>query len=578
MNKASPIRLTIAVVLAMTAVMVAAASASALSPPTFSAAYGTKGSGNGQLKEPYNLAFDSSGNYWVVDAGNNRIEKFNAKGEYLSQFGSKGTGNGQFQTPTDIAIDSSGNLWVTDALNNRVQKFNSSGEYLSQFGSKGTGNGQFSVPLAIEADSSGNLWVVDFNHSRVEKFNPKGEYLSQFGSKGTGNGQLSFPEALTVDADGNVWVADTSNNRIEEFNTYGQYLSKVSVSAPLPHGIAIDPDGNIWVSTDENSVKGIYPEGEVATQFGKTGSGEGQFSGAFGIAVDATGNLWVADWGNGRVQKWTRAANGPVYTGAASQLTRNTAKLNATVNPQGVATSYQFQWGTTTSFGSVVPASPKSIGSGSTGAKVSESLTGLKAGTTYYYRVVASTAGGNVNGETRHFSTLPAAAVGAPWRIGSSTLAELGIASETFYPTGTVTMEIPSYGVTFSCSEELGGGASISGTNSFKETIRLKCQISSNPAECTFEPITIELSGNPASATPSPSSFKFTTKGKTCGTFENPAYTLPSSFAVEVGSEAVGLPVSMSGTGSWGINPLVIRGSSIWRLEGLNWNKPFGVW
>ena len=76
---------------------------------------------------------------------NNRIQKFNEKGEYLSQFGTKGSGNGQFSLPFDIAIDSKGNLWVADTGNNRIQEFNEKGEYLTKFGSSGSGNGQFSA-------------------------------------------------------------------------------------------------------------------------------------------------------------------------------------------------------------------------------------------------------------------------------------------------------------------------------------------------------------------------------------------------------------------------------------------------
>jgi hypothetical protein len=53
------------------------------------------------------------------------------------------TGNGQLSGPKDLAVDSSGNIWVADPGNTRVQEFNSSGSYLSQFGSAGTGNGQF---------------------------------------------------------------------------------------------------------------------------------------------------------------------------------------------------------------------------------------------------------------------------------------------------------------------------------------------------------------------------------------------------------------------------------------------------
>jgi DNA-binding beta-propeller fold protein YncE len=50
------------------------------------------------------LAFDASGNIYVSDVGNNRIQKFDSHGNYLSQFGSYGSGNGQFFAPYGVAV------------------------------------------------------------------------------------------------------------------------------------------------------------------------------------------------------------------------------------------------------------------------------------------------------------------------------------------------------------------------------------------------------------------------------------------------------------------------------------------
>ncbi len=59
--------------------------------------------GNGQLKEPQGIATDSEGNIWVADTGNNRIEEFNAKGEFIRKVGTVGTGNGQLNGPSGLA-------------------------------------------------------------------------------------------------------------------------------------------------------------------------------------------------------------------------------------------------------------------------------------------------------------------------------------------------------------------------------------------------------------------------------------------------------------------------------------------
>ena len=60
---------------------------------------------------------------YVADIKSNRIQKFDSNGKYITKWGSKGGGDGQFVGPDDIAVNSSGNLYVSDAGNNRIQVF-----------------------------------------------------------------------------------------------------------------------------------------------------------------------------------------------------------------------------------------------------------------------------------------------------------------------------------------------------------------------------------------------------------------------------------------------------------------------
>ena len=93
-----------------------------------------------------------------------------------------------------------------------------------------------------------------------------------------------------------------------------------------------------------------------------------------------------------------------VVTGDASDITQQGAKLNGTVNPQGKATTYTFQFGLTTSYGA--QTTPASAGSGTTASPVSATLTGLAPGTTYHYRLVATNADGETTtGADKTFTT-----------------------------------------------------------------------------------------------------------------------------------------------------------------------------
>ncbi len=72
---------------------------------------------------PTGITVDSSGNIYVADTGNNRIQIFNSEGSVISLIGSQGSSDGQFNNPCDVAVDSSGKLYVTDYGNSFVYIF-----------------------------------------------------------------------------------------------------------------------------------------------------------------------------------------------------------------------------------------------------------------------------------------------------------------------------------------------------------------------------------------------------------------------------------------------------------------------
>jgi hypothetical protein len=162
--------------------------------------WGSAGSGNGQFSGLSGVATDGSGNVYVVDAGNDRIQKFDGSGHFLTTWGSPGSGNGQFDfgepffsvSPAGVATDGSGNVYVADFSNNRIQKFDGNGHFLSTWGSTGSGNGQFSGPGGVATDLSGNVYVVDTSNDRIQKFDASGTFLTAWGSPGSGNGQFIF--------------------------------------------------------------------------------------------------------------------------------------------------------------------------------------------------------------------------------------------------------------------------------------------------------------------------------------------------------------------------------------------------
>src|SRR3954471_18043561 len=98
------------------------------------------------------------------------------------------------------------------------------------------------------------------------------------------------------------------------------------------------------------------------------------------------------------------AAAPTATTGAAKKVTSTTATVNGSVNSGKEQTTYHFEYGTTTSYGSATP--DKGVGKGNKTSNVSADLASLAPSTTYHYRLVASNASGTVPGADMTFTTL----------------------------------------------------------------------------------------------------------------------------------------------------------------------------
>jgi tripartite motif-containing protein 71 len=134
---------------------------------------GGQGTGNDQFMDPTGIAIDNLGNVFVVDYVNNCVEKFDNNGTYLTQWGgsvgSDSRGNGQLFLPTGIAVDNSGNVFVADTDNQRIQMFSNEGTYITQFGDDG-GTAQLYAPRDVAIDNQGNAYVADSGNNRIVEF------------------------------------------------------------------------------------------------------------------------------------------------------------------------------------------------------------------------------------------------------------------------------------------------------------------------------------------------------------------------------------------------------------------------
>jgi DNA-binding beta-propeller fold protein YncE len=118
-----------------------------------------------RLDGPGGIAVDSSGNVFVAEEFNNRVQKFTNTGEFIRKWGSFGSGDGQFE-PSDVAVDSSGNVFVADGDNNRIQKFTNTGKFIRKWGSFGSAS--IAVTGANPSDENTSKQLTPFAFS-IEK-------------------------------------------------------------------------------------------------------------------------------------------------------------------------------------------------------------------------------------------------------------------------------------------------------------------------------------------------------------------------------------------------------------------------
>jgi sugar lactone lactonase YvrE len=276
------------------------------------AAYGTQGTGAGQLERPQGAAVDAEGNTWVTDRIRTKIVAYDKTGKLLREFGVKGSADGQINEPRGIAIGSNGNVWVADWGNKRIQQFTPTGTFVSK-----VTRSDFVEPWGVAVGANGVVWVTDQGSKKVFQFKEDGTFLR---SKEVDKAPAKYgsPFGVDVDAYGNGWIAIQSAHKVLELSPTLEVIQAFGSEGTgtgqfrFPTDIAIADSGNLFVSDDLNGrVQEFKPEGSFLRQMGSVGAGLGQLSGPRGIDTGPGNQLVVADADNHRVARWSHADQDP---------------------------------------------------------------------------------------------------------------------------------------------------------------------------------------------------------------------------------------------------------------------------
>lgn len=326
-----------------------------------------------EFNQPKALSFDSHGNVFIVDTGNNAIREVTAAtGKIKTVAGNAKPGfsgdggpatSAMLSAPSSVLVDAAGNVFISDEENSVVREvFAASGNIATIAGNvmkSNSGNGdlatnvQFNDPSAVFLDNAGNLFIADRGNSVIREvlatngraFTVAGN--NQAGYSGDGgpatSASLAQPLGVVADAYGNLFIADTDNHVVREVDAGSRLIRTIAgdgtpgfsgdngpaTSAQLNHPSAVwvDGNGNLYIADSwNNAIRVADKSGTIKTITGGQGEGyagdgapaiNAQLRDPAGLFVDSSGNVFISDTGNNVVRKIT-AATGKIATVAGT--------------------------------------------------------------------------------------------------------------------------------------------------------------------------------------------------------------------------------------------------------------------
>jgi sugar lactone lactonase YvrE len=325
------------------------------------ATWGTQ-PGPGELNRPAGITVDATGNIWIADTGNHRIQVFTAAGGFLRGIGQRGHGDGQFSDLRDVTVRDD-RIYVADWGNNRVQILDMAGGFVRQI--KLTLPGAYGPwrPLAAELDAAGHLYVLDESSASVVRLTadhtvaqvyPASCYMMAVMSSGdffcSGGlnvsrvslageilsinyhprhpGHLSSTRALATSPDDSLWAYDMASATVKHYTSAGAYLNSFSVPDPSVVALAATSD-RLFVLTHGSKVATYDWNGNRLGAWDRQAAL--RFERPDRLAVAPDGTLYVLERGLGRIHHLD--GNGNTLTTFGSGL----APLGNLVAPLDIA-------------------------------------------------------------------------------------------------------------------------------------------------------------------------------------------------------------------------------------------------
>lgn len=404
--------------------------------------YRLSASGPGGVRDGADATFtvptSTSPGIWIANQGASTVNEYaaNAFGDAQPMLRIAGN-NTDIDGPFGIALDAAGDVFVANNGSNSIDEFayGVSGNSPPTARIVGASTG-LAGPNGIAIGAGGKLYVANSNDTiTVYAAGANGNTHPVATISGAAT-QLAGPQGVAIA--NNLYAANSNGSGILEFSptANGNVAPVATISGPAtgittPASVAVSPSGLILVGDAAGALEEFAAgaSGNATPVLTIAGSSTG-LNGPFGVGIDRAQKLFAANFGSSSITEYSAFTSGnsaPTITipgtaetdlklpGAlalatpfgvtkpATAVGTGSATLHGTVNPQGIATNYRFEYGTSTAYGQ--STATVSAGDATAFGPVSATVSGLAGGTVYHYRVDAISDTGTRYGHDATFTT-----------------------------------------------------------------------------------------------------------------------------------------------------------------------------
>ena len=262
---------------------------------------------------------DPEGRVWVADTAHDRFAIFDSAGAFIEYWGSVGSSDGRFHLRLTsgspfgaVAFAPDGTFYVLDAGNHRVQQFDRERHFVRSWKVFRAGGTLFQQPSGIATGADGTVYVLRDGGDVVERYDSDGVVLGSFS---LGLSEVGSTTGMAVDAQGDVYVAICCRvaDEIRKYDPTGVQVATIGhhdgITAEQWSAIRVASDGRLFATrgpfATHDKVYVFDTDGAPLTSFGAPGSSDGQFAWGYPSGIALTDDsVYLTDVGAQRLEKF----------------------------------------------------------------------------------------------------------------------------------------------------------------------------------------------------------------------------------------------------------------------------------